>query len=443
VTKACFAGIHELPAWWSARIMRRFREATVHSDTPGGLSDSPFAREIGVGDIKLRFGQELEAQYRHQHLRRMQLRVRVWFTFMAIVATVFALSAVLSLTLHFEGFHIRGVTDWIHIASDATCIPILLWLVWSRSYEQLYLMVASVAVPIYVGTASIVITQVILGGERQALAWMALFIMATYFFSGLLFRAAVFSNVVAVVVFVAVSAEQSSMVVLLRALLILATTSVICAIVCRDTEQTSRRSFLETALLAEFGARDGLTGLLNRRAFDEHLLRVWQQALRSGQSLALLMIDIDHFKSYNDTYGHQAGDAAIRNVAQILRGFARRPLDLAARYGGDELSLILFDPSRGDVQDIAEGARCAVAGLERSSADSAHQSPITISMGIALVTPTIDRTLQGAIQLADEALYEAKAGGRNRFVLKGLEDYRRFKTGSFRRMTMRTRMPLS
>jgi diguanylate cyclase (GGDEF)-like protein len=406
----------------------------VQSDTTDGLSDSPFAREIGVGDIKLRFGPELEAQYQQQHLRRMRLRVRLWFTSLATVATIFALAALLSLTFHFENLHIPGVTDWFHITSDFTCIPILLWLVWNRRYEQLYMMVAPILVPIYVGTAAIVITQVILAGERQAVAWLALFVMAIYFFSGLLFRVAVFSNVVAGVTFAIVSfAEHANFLLTLRALLVLATTSGICAIVCRDTERTSRRSFLETALLAEYGARDGLTGLLNRRAFDEHLLRVWQQALRSGQSLALLMIDIDHFKSYNDTYGHQAGDRAIRNVARILRGFARRPLDLAARYGGEEFSLVLFDSSRRDVEEIAERARVEVASLGGLSEDGTPQAPITISVGVALVTPMIDRTPQGAIQLADEALYEAKAAGRDRFVLKGLDEYQRFKTGSFRR----------
>jgi diguanylate cyclase (GGDEF)-like protein len=407
----------------------------VRSDSPDGLPESAFAREIGVGDIKLRFGPELEAQYQQQHLRRMQLRVRIWFTSMATVAMCFGLAAAMSHTPTFTRFHIRGVTDWIHIASDVTCIPVLIWLVWSRKYEQLYLKVAPVAVTIYVGTAAIIITQVMLAGERQSLAWMTLFIMATYFFSGLLFRAALLPNFVALVAYVIVSiAERAPIFLSLRGLLILATTSVICAIVCRDTEQTNRRSFLEAALLAEYGARDGLTGLLNRRAFDEHLLRVWQQALRSGQSLALFMIDIDHFKSYNDTYGHQAGDTAIRAVAQTLGGLARRPLDLAARYGGDEFSVILFDLSPSDVEDIAEYARHAVEVLDLSIPDLAHKVPVTLSIGVALVTPMLDRTPQGAIQLADEALYEAKAAGRDRVVLKGVEEYRRFKTGSFRRM---------
>jgi diguanylate cyclase (GGDEF)-like protein len=408
----------------------------VQSHTPNGLSDSPFARELGVGDIGLRFDPELESQFQQQHMRRMQLRVRVWFSFVALASFVHL--AILSPLLHMDSLHLRGISGWIQSASDATCVPILLWLVWSRRYQQLYMMVARVAVPIYVGASAIIMAQVILAGERQALAWLTLFIMATYFFSGLLFRAAVFSNVVLVLIFAAATVTgHLPYHMIFRALLILGSTSVICAIVCRDSEQTSRRSFLETALLAEYGTRDGLTGLMNRRAFDEHLVRVWQQALRAGQSLALLMIDVDHFKSYNDTYGHQAGDTVIRDVAQILKGFARRPLDLAARYGGDEFSLVLFDLPRANIEDIAERARHAVLSASPLSPDNA-QRLVTISIGIALVTPMIDRTPQGAIQLADEALYEAKSTGRDRIVMKGLDDYRRFKTGSFRTIARNT-----
>jgi diguanylate cyclase (GGDEF)-like protein len=369
-------------------------------------------------------------------VRRMQLRVRVWFSFVAPAS--FVQLAILSPVLHMKIVDLRGPTGWIQFISDVTCVPILGWLVWSRRYQQLYMTVARVVLPLYVCASAVAITQVILAGERQTLAWLTLFIMAIYFFSGLLFRAALLSNVLLVLVYVAVSlAGHLSYFILVRALLVVGSTSLICAIVCRDTEQTSRRSFLETALLAEYGTRDGLTGLMNRRAFDEHLIRVWQQALRAGQSLALLMIDVDNFKSYNDTYGHQAGDAMIRSVARILKGLARRPLDLATRYGGDEFSLVLFDLPSANVEDIAERARRAVCGDGSLSADGAAAPVVTISIGVALVTPMLDRTPEGAIQLADEALYEAKSTGRNRMVVKGVEDYRRFKTGSFRMLARR------
>jgi diguanylate cyclase (GGDEF)-like protein len=185
-------------------------------------------------------------------------------------------------------------------------------------------------------------------------------------------------------------------------------------------------------MLADFGARDALSGLMNRRAFDEHLLRVWKQALRDGRSLAVLMIDIDHFKVFNDTFGHQAGDAMIRCVAQLLKGFARRPLDIAARYGGEEFALILYDLPQVNVADVAERARAAVEKAVDGGSEGNLSGNQTISIGVAMVMPMIDRTPDGAVQLADEALYEAKRTGRNRVVMRGVEDYSRLTTGSFR-----------
>jgi len=119
--------------------------------------------------------------------------------------------------------------------------------------------------------------------------------------------------------------------------------SSIAAIVYRDVEQSYRRNFLQAALIGELVARDDLSGLMNRRAFDEHIVAVWHQAARDQRPVALLMIDIDHFKGYNDRRGHLAGDFALRSVAKVIQGFARRPLDLAARYGGEEFAVVLYD----------------------------------------------------------------------------------------------------
>jgi diguanylate cyclase (GGDEF)-like protein len=216
-------------------------------------------------------------------------------------------------------------------------------------------------------------------------------------------------------------------------MLVLVITSVIAAVVCWDVEKSYRESFLERALIGELLTRDSLTGLRNRRTFDEHLQRVWQQALRDRSSIALCMIDVDHFKRYNDAFGHQAGDVALSRVAGLIQEFARRPLDLAARYGGEEFAMILCDPSPADIQAIAERLLQRVRA-ERFSPAGAVSTPevrLTISIGVAQISPVVGRTAQGAIQLADEALYEAKRAGRNRLVVKGAEDHRLLKTGSF------------
>jgi diguanylate cyclase (GGDEF)-like protein len=197
-------------------------------------------------------------------------------------------------------------------------------------------------------------------------------------------------------------------------------------------ERQLRTSFLERGLMGEMVARDGLTGLKNRGAFDDHFPRLWQQGLRDRRSIALLLIDVDHFKAYNDRYGHQAGDHALRRVAQVVQGFARRPLDMAARYGGEEFVVALFDLSVEYVRDIAEQLRKSIQSLDIAHEDSPTAPCVTASIGVSVVRPKVGRSPEGAVQLADESLYSAKRSGRNCVMLVDC-DYELFATGSFRR----------
>jgi diguanylate cyclase (GGDEF)-like protein len=197
-------------------------------------------------------------------------------------------------------------------------------------------------------------------------------------------------------------------------------------------ERQLRTSFLERGLMGEMVARDGLTGLKNRGAFDDYFPRMWQQALRDRRSLALLLIDVDHFKAYNDRYGHQAGDQALRRVAQVVQGFARRPLDIAGRYGGEEFVLGLFDLSGDSVRDMADQLRKSIHALSITHEDSPTASFVTASIGVAIVGPRIGRSADGAVQVADEALYSAKRSGRNCVSVVDC-DQMLFSTGTFRR----------
>jgi diguanylate cyclase (GGDEF)-like protein len=146
--------------------------------------------------------------------------------------------------------------------------------------------------------------------------------------------------------------------------------------------------------------------------------------------MAILMIDVDEFKHYNDCYGHQAGDQALKRIAEVVNGLTRRPLDFAARYGGEELAIILYEPSREDAADIAEQLLTTVRALAIEHRESAA-GIVTVSIGVAVVRPTLRRSPQGALQLSDEALYIAKGDGRNRISI--LEDeYGLLTTGAFR-----------
>ena len=160
---------------------------------------------------------------------------------------------------------------------------------------------------------------------------------------------------------------------------------------------------------------DGLTRLANRRHFDDRLAEAWRDHARRGAPLALVMADIDHFKPYNDRYGHPAGDAALRRVAQASAACARSPLDLVARYGGEELVTLLADTALEGAVPLAERQRQAVAALGIPHTDSEIGS-VTLSLGVASCVPKKGTSPQSLVERADAALYEAKRLGRNQVV---------------------------
>lgn len=162
---------------------------------------------------------------------------------------------------------------------------------------------------------------------------------------------------------------------------------------------------------------DGLTGLANRRRLDERLAEAWQAMAEVEAPLALIAIDIDHFKLYNDNYGHPAGDSCLRQVARLIAASAVRSEDLAARCGGEEFAILLPDLPPQHLQTIAEMVRVRVfdAALER---DDAPLGRVTVSVGAALVYPTPGASSESLRIAADNALYEAKRAGRNRSVIE-------------------------
>lgn len=161
------------------------------------------------------------------------------------------------------------------------------------------------------------------------------------------------------------------------------------------------------AQLDMLSTTDGLTGLRNRRAFDEKLIVEHQRSARSKQPFSLLLMDVDNFKSYNDAYGHQAGDDVLADVARIVQ-YTVRSYDMAARYGGEEFAVILPDTDKSGAMDLAERLRRAVERAEWMN------RKITISIGVASMTP--GQTVPALIEEADRALYTAKERGRNRVV---------------------------
>jgi len=191
--------------------------------------------------------------------------------------------------------------------------------------------------------------------------------------------------------------------------------------------------------LRHAAATDGLTGLANRRFFDEYLAREWRRAGRSGDPLSLLMIDVDHFKLFNDQYGHPRGDACLLKVAEVLTGACRRPADFVARYGGEEFAILLPQTPRAGAQSVAARILNVMQAAGIAHVCSPTAAHVTVSIGIASMdsvhaqrrcSDADDSSLcdalpmkaTGLISTADEALYIAKSAGRARYQFRDFAD---------------------
>ncbi|MDU4962337.1 MAG: diguanylate cyclase [Sporomusaceae bacterium] len=193
-------------------------------------------------------------------------------------------------------------------------------------------------------------------------------------------------------------------------------------LVQRNAELQNAKQMLEimmgdlraaNAKLRMLSLSDGLTGLANRRSLEEFLDKEWRFSLRENLPLTLLMLDVDWFKLYNDTYGHQAGDICLQRLASVLTKAVERSGDLAARYGGEEFIVVLRKTDQQGGQTLAEQIRRAIESLCIEHAASNTAPFVTISLGIATLIPRPGKTYRQLIDAADRALYQAKENGRN------------------------------
>ncbi|MBV8489952.1 MAG: diguanylate cyclase, partial [Candidatus Eremiobacteraeota bacterium] len=176
----------------------------------------------------------------------------------------------------------------------------------------------------------------------------------------------------------------------------------------------------ETTRLSKMAMTDSLTGLNNRRAFDERLSDEWNRCRRYGMPLSLIFIDVDFFKAFNDTYGHVAGDACLRQVGEVIGNSATRAGDVAARVGGEEFAVILPGTERDGAIALGE-AICAAVGALSIPHEASSLGHVSISLGIAAARPDESGDVQQLLRAADALLYAAKAAGRNRLAA---EEYR-------------------
>jgi diguanylate cyclase (GGDEF)-like protein len=183
----------------------------------------------------------------------------------------------------------------------------------------------------------------------------------------------------------------------------------------KELELELQQANLELQLLAYL---DGLTKIANRRCFDEFLSQEWRRLCRTQSPLSLLLLDIDHFKFYNDAYGHLRGDDCLAKIAEVLQNIVSRPSDLVARYGGEEFTITLPETDLEGAIIIAEAIRNAIHALEIPHETSDVSDKITVSIGITCLTPDLELPPKYLIDKADRALYQAKQQGRDRYCVE-------------------------
>jgi diguanylate cyclase (GGDEF)-like protein len=378
----------------------------------GNASPSPYRAAFEKGYRWLRFDEPLEQEFQAFYTEGHLIRVRLAAYMVIALFAAFIVIDVTTLP--------PEVSYWTARIRLFFIIPAFLVLLYVsyrpawRGYvgKTMYL----AAIMTGVGTTAVIGVAYRLGTQipYEGILLVALFI---YLIACLPWRRALFANLVTLFAFIAMEfLYQTNPSARLYQIIFMLAANFVGAYGGYFLEHSARTMFLVNNLLNELAELDGLTGLSNRRTLNIHLDRIWRQGLRDQQDVAVAMIDVDHFKKYNDRYGHAQGDAALRAVADVIAHYARRPLDITARYGGEEFAVVWYHPSAAELPRMAEVLTRAVVSLGLPHADN-ETGKVSISVGIAMMTPDAGTSIADLLRAADEALYQAKAQGRNRVVV--------------------------
>lgn len=371
---------------------------------------SPYADQLALGYRRLCFVKPLEQEYR-AHLRRDNAELKrvalvfallVWLAFVAVDIWMIEpplLYGVLAIRLLVMGLLLVFGRLLLQGRYPAQTVPLSLACVGAMG----------------LGAAAII---TIGRGQNPFFPYEGLLLVCigAYFLVGLRLIEALAVCTLVVLSHVLFESLAGSAARLFNNLVFLFFGNLIGAVGCYLLELKSREQFLVSQLMRVLADQDSLTGLHNRRSFNRQLTRLWRQAQREQAELALLLCDVDHFKAYNDRYGHQAGDLALQQVGVVLREAARRPLDMAVRLGGEEFAVLLYGIGADEARQRAEVLRQALEMLRIEHAGSQTAPVLTLSIGVACRQPGEGVAMTVLFEHADRALYEAKAFGRNQVV---------------------------
>jgi diguanylate cyclase (GGDEF)-like protein len=360
--------------------------------------------------MRLRFPKELEAEYRYS--RRDTDRRWSRMSLCVALSTVLGFAVIDHWVL--PGPRI-GHSDLVRFGLQLPMVLTMLVLTSERYFDRWYQPCIQLAAPLF-GLGTVIMAtqaspeQLPLISARLLLAAFFFYFMLSLSLAAALRTNAILLGAYAVVGVIGAVAPH----IATYQLWTLFCANLIGACGCYALERANRMAFLDRRRLADVAMHDGLTGLLNRAALEDQVRKLWQQAARDKLAVSVVLIDIDHFKAFNDRYGHQAGDQCLRDVSVAVRRAARRrPLDLVARYGGEELIAVLFGADRSHAETVARAVLDSVRDLRIPHVASLTRPYVTASVGAATLGPGSDYSHDLAVQMADRALYSAKECGRD------------------------------
>lgn len=369
-----------------------------------------YQQQLAKGFRLLRFDPPLEAEYRDLH--RASNKVRQWAS---ITAGLIILLLLIPMDIKEMPSDIQGLYYFIRVGVSVPMLLILLSFHFIPAMTR-YIQPSSVVVILWIALGNIILDIAsVNAGFDFAYEGVFIVIMISLFMAGLRFQIAAIGPILTVIAMAiaAIYFLPESRHTTLKFFYISAIS--FCGLVGAYTiEYQFRMSFIQHAIVQHMAIKDGLTGLFNHSEAMKKLNFLLEIARREQKPISLLLADIDHFKLYNDYYGHLQGDDCLKQIGQALNNCCKRPLDFAARIGGEEFLLVWFDSSQEEESNLSRYVHDAIAKLSIPHKTSTTAPTVTLSAGYNTIIPDANSTINQLINDVDKALYISKKSGRNR-----------------------------
>ena len=381
--------------------------------------DSPKQQGFSFSGSAMRFEKSMEKEFKNFYLQQNQWRILT-----GAIAGLLFFSVMPWLSSSFIALKVMPEI-WI-MSLGIICPAFLLVIVSFLNIEISIAKYPAIFFSVLVSGIGTIAIGAMLQLEGGVFPYEVLILLTiyTYFFSGLLFLPAALSSLTVMAVYLSMTFfNQSGQFSFSNEFFYLFYANTVGILGCYFSDKSMRSNFINQRKLEDMAQKDVLTGIYNRRFFEENYQRIWRQASRDEKFLSVMLVDVDLFKNYNDYYGHVSGDKCLNLIANTLSALVKRPLDMVARYGGEEFVVVCYSARKEFALSLSEQMCEKIESLNIPHNNSHVTGHVTLSIGAAVVIPDSNFSSEYLLETADNALYEAKRTGRNKVVIKELGDF--------------------